>query len=139
MRRTNKLASISILTFCITLSFAAQISAQDQPTIAKDSVQVTAWTNGEYKGSYDTWSWVPRMEFRINGPIDSGGKLYVEVSQPGTAAWVKFDCPTEETQKGRWWKTECGGQIKQSFQLRFFEILKTNEISLLEIYSFPGG
>src|SRR5437762_3252160 len=144
MRRTNKLASISILTFCITLSFAAQISAQDQPTIAKDSVQVTAWTNGEYKGSYDTWSWVPRMEFRINGPIDSGGKLYVEVSQPGTAAWVKFDCRTEETQKGRWWKPECGGRdipiAKSSTYVGpvTFAIKMRNELAGSDITIFSG-
>ena len=23
---------------------------------------------------------------------------------------MKFDCPTEETEKGRWWKTSCGGR-----------------------------
>lgn len=84
--------------------------SQDQPTINKDSVQVLAYTNGAYKGSYDTWSWVPQMEFRVNGPIASGSQLYAEFTLPGTGAWVKFDCQTEETEAGRSMHTTCGGR-----------------------------
>ncbi len=84
-------------------------SAADQPTIAKDSVQMTAFTYGSYKGSYDTWSWVPLINYRVNGPIPSGSQLYVEYTVPGSPP-VKFDCSTEETIAGRWWKTECGGR-----------------------------
>ena len=73
---------------------------QDQPTIAKDSIQVTAFTLNVYKKNYDNWSWVPKMEYRVNGPIASGSQLYVEFTLPGTGPWVKFDCKTEETQKG---------------------------------------
>jgi hypothetical protein len=93
----------------LTLS-AGNSNAQDQPTIAKDSVQVTAFTFNVYKGNYDNWSWVPRIAYRVNGPIPSGSQLYVEFTQPGTGPWVKFDCATEETQKGYWWKVECGGR-----------------------------
>jgi hypothetical protein len=72
---------------------------------------VTAWTNNSYKGNFDVWSWVPELKFRVNGPIASGSQLYVEVQQPGGAApWLSFDCDTGETQKGYWWKTECGGR-----------------------------
>ncbi|HZT57775.1 MAG TPA: hypothetical protein VFA21_04030 [Pyrinomonadaceae bacterium] len=85
-------------------------ASQDQPTINKDSLQVTAYTNGEYKGSYDTWSWVPQLEFSVNGPVASGSQLYAEFSMPGAGAWVKFDCPTEETQAGRSMHTTCGGR-----------------------------
>jgi hypothetical protein len=81
---------------------------EDQPTIAKDSIQVTAFTFNVYHNSADTWSWVPLMSYRVNGPIPSGGQLYAEFAIPG-AGPVKFDCRTEETQKGHSWKTECGG------------------------------
>lgn len=84
-------------------------TSQDQPTIAKDSVQITAFTFNVYKGNYDVWSWVPRMEFRVNGPIASGSQLYAEYSLP-TGAWVKFDCSTDNVEKGYWWKTSCGGR-----------------------------
>ena len=92
------------------LCFSANASmAQDGPTIAKDSIQVNAFTLNVYKGNFDVWSWVPKIAFRVNGPIASGSQLYVEFSQP-TGPWVKFDCETSETQKDRWWKTECGGR-----------------------------
>jgi hypothetical protein len=99
------------LAFAILLLTAGRVAAaQDQPTVAKDSVQVTAFTFNVHKGNYDVWSWVPIMEYRVNGPIPSGGQLYVEFKQPGGAPWVKFDCPTEETTPGRWWRTRCGGR-----------------------------
>jgi hypothetical protein len=86
-------------------------ASDDQPTIAKDSIQVTAFTNDFYHKSYDVWSWLPAMEFRVNGPIASGSQLYAEFTLPGTAGtWVKFDCKTEETQAGSYLKTECGGR-----------------------------
>ena len=113
MRNKIKFASaFTLLSFAVMgLLLSARNSAarQDQPTIAKDSIQVTAYTNGAYHGSYDTWSWVPKMEYRVNGPIASGSQLYVEYTVPGGPP-VKFDCQTEETQQGRWWKTECGGR-----------------------------
>jgi len=34
-------------------------AAQDPPTIAKDSVQVTAFTFNVYRKSYDTWGFTP--------------------------------------------------------------------------------
>jgi hypothetical protein len=71
---------------------------------------VTAFTFNVYRQNYDVWSWVPQMEYRVNGPIPSGGQLYVEFTLPGGGPWVKFDCPTEETQQGRWWRTKCGGR-----------------------------
>jgi hypothetical protein len=84
--------------------------AQDQPTIAKDSVQVNAFTLSSYRGNYDIWSWIPRINYRVNGPISSGSQLYVEFTIPGQGPWVKFDCKTGEIQKGYWWKTECGAR-----------------------------
>ena len=88
---------------------AATATGEDAPTIAKDSIQLTAFTHSVYRGNYDNWSWVPKIEYRVNGPIPSGGQLYVEYTVPGSAA-VKFDCETGETPSGRWWKTSCGGR-----------------------------
>ncbi|HYH85058.1 MAG TPA: hypothetical protein VEX60_06210 [Pyrinomonadaceae bacterium] len=112
----NKIESSSAFTLvasaviCLLLSASSSAASQDQPTIAKDSVQVTAFTFNVYKKNYDVWSWVPRIEYRVNGPMPSGSQLYVEFTLPGTGPWVKFDCATEETQKGRWWKTSCGAR-----------------------------
>lgn len=88
---------------------ATATGGEDQPVIAKDSIQLTAFTNNSYRGNYDIWSWVPRAEFIVNGPIESGSQLYIEYTIPGSAP-VKFDCRTEATQKGYWMKTGCGGR-----------------------------
>jgi hypothetical protein len=92
------------------LSNGSSATGQEQPTVARDSVQVNAYTFNVYRGSFDTWSWVPRMEFSVRGPIASGSQLYAEFSLPGSGSWVKFDCRTEERPAGYWHKTECGGR-----------------------------
>ena len=101
---------LPVLTSVVVLLAAVASAAQEQPTIAKDSVQVTAFTLSSYKGDFKIFSWLPRTQFRVNGPIASGSQLYVEFTVPGTGAWVKYDCKTEETQAGRWWQPECGGR-----------------------------
>ena len=98
-----------ICAFMLFLLPANSATAQDQPTLSKDSLQITAFTVNVYKGNYDVWSWLPRMQFRVNGPIASGSQLYVQYSLP-TGPWVKFDCDTGNIEKGYWWKTECGGR-----------------------------
>lgn len=106
----SALTLLSLALICLLPSAATSTASQDQPTIAKDSVQVTAFTYNVYKKNYDVWSWVPRTEFRVNGPIASGSQLYVEYTIPGGGPAVTYDCATEETPKGRWWKTSCGGR-----------------------------
>jgi hypothetical protein len=89
---------------------ATNSAAQDQPTIQKDSVQVTAFTLSSYKKDFKVFSWVPQLKLRVNGPIASGSQIYAEFTVPGGTSW-KFDCKTQETEKGRWWEAdECGGR-----------------------------
>jgi len=92
-----------------TTTAAAATGQETGPTIAKDSIQLTAFTHNVYRGNFDMWSWTPKIEFTVNGPIESGSQLFVEYTVPG-AAPVKFDCETQATQKGYWWKTSCGGR-----------------------------
>ena len=87
----------------------ANTALADGPTLAKDSIVINAVTLSSFKGNFKQWSWVPKMEFRVNGPIESGSQLYAEFALP-TGAWVKFDCETNETPKGRWLNTQCGGR-----------------------------
>ncbi len=82
---------------------------EDEPTIAKDSIQVTAFTFNVYHKNFDIWSWAPRAEFHVNGPIASGSQLYAEFAIPGNGT-IKFDCKTGEVKKGHFWKTDCGAR-----------------------------
>lgn len=99
----------SLLMIVVLPSFRSVTANQDQPTIMKDTLQVTAFTFNEYKKNYDFWSWVPVTKFRVNGPIPSGGQLFVEFTLP-TGPWVSYDCRTQETQPGYWWEADCGGR-----------------------------
>jgi hypothetical protein len=108
----KKAHALTLALFIIPFLFSTSVKAapdDDQPTVVKDTVQVTAFTYNVYKGNYDNWSWAPIIKYRVNGPIPSGAQLYVEFSLP-TGLWVKFDCGTEETTAGRWYQTECGGR-----------------------------
>ncbi len=114
MRNVYKFASALIVLTAVVVGLLVSFSpaasaAQDAPTIAKDSVQVRAFTYSSYKGNYDTFSWAPLITYRVNGPIPSGGQLYVEYTVPGSGP-VRFDCETGETPADRWWKTTCGGR-----------------------------
>lgn len=110
MKDTRKFCCFVL--FCVGLLLSPDSNGalvQDQPTIQKDSVQVTAFTFNVYKGDFNKWSWAPVLEFRVNGPIASGSQLYAEFALP-TGPWVKFDCETNNIEKGYWWKTRCGGR-----------------------------
>lgn len=144
MRSNLRFASLFTFFFVIcSLTITSTVRAQDQPTIAKDSVQVTAFTFNVYKGNYDVWSWVPRMQFRVNGPIASGSQFYVQYSLP-TGPWVKFDCETNNIEKGYWWKTECGGrQIPEEQSSTYtgpvtFTIKMRNELQGTDTTMFTG-
>jgi hypothetical protein len=131
----------------LALALGAVDSAADdagQPTIMKDWVQVTPWTLNVYQKSNDTWSWVPTLRFRVNGPIASGSQLYATFSIPGSNPWVKFDCKTGETTAGRWWKTDCGGRdIGEDKGSTYtgpvdFAIKMRNELAKTDVTLFTG-
>jgi len=138
------LAAISIFGLLKVPVSKGSTSNQDLPTIAKDSVQVTAFTFNVYHKDYDTWSWVPRIQYRVNGPISGGRQLYVEFTLPGGQPWLKFDCKTGATQKGRWWKTECGARdIPEDKSTTYtgpvsFAIRMRNELSGTDDTLFTG-
>lgn len=115
----------------------------DQPTIVKDTVHATAYTQGNYRGDFDVWSWTPKIEFWVNGPIASGGQLYAEFTLP-TGPAIKFDCPTEETQQGYVWRTSCGGPRVPTEQSTLytgpvsFAIRMRNELAGTDATLFTG-
>lgn len=135
--------ALSLLFIVLVPSFSNVTATQDQPTIAKDSLQITAFTFNVYKGNYDVWSWAPLVKFRVNGPIASGSQLYMEFTLP-TGPWLKFDCDTGDTQPGYWWKTECGGrQIAENQTSTYtgpvnFTIKMRNELAGNDMTLFKG-
>ena len=91
------------------LAGAGRAAADDEPTIAKDSIRVTAHDDNK-----DPGAWRPGIFFRVNGPITSGSQLSVEFSLPTKPKWVEFDCDTGEIKKGEWWKVECRADVDKA-------------------------
>ena len=97
------------LSLAITIAATAgAAAADDEPTIAKDAIRVTIQNNVRVSAIRSD-AWLPRIEFRVNGPIASGSRLSAEFTLPTKPKWVGFDCDTGEIKKGEWWKVSCGG------------------------------
>ena len=105
----SKTISVLVVTFFLIVQTASSARAQ---TINKPSIQINLRSHQQYyRGAQvdqDTWSWSPRITYRVNGPIPPGSQLSVEFTLPSGKAWIKFDCNTNETAQGSWWETECG-------------------------------
>ena len=117
-------------------------AADDEPTIAKDSIKPT--TQHGREGAFEKPGWVPEIEYRVNGPISSGSQLSVEFTLPGKGLWVKFDCPTKETATGYWWRVTCGSdEISNDKAITYsgpveFTIRLNNELSGKNLTLFTG-
>ncbi|MBX7222457.1 MAG: hypothetical protein K1Y36_21085 [Blastocatellia bacterium] len=103
----------SLLLLCWTLGFSHMALAGTEPTIDQTSVQVTTRRVNSYLGTNkepddSTWSWTPRVKFRINGPISSGSVAVVEFFNAAKKPWVKFHCPTEAIGADEWYATDGG-------------------------------
>ncbi len=84
-----------LLAVLLLLSAASPSArAQDEPTIVKDSVQVktNAYADGPTGRVGQLPSWTPRITFRVNEPIPSGSRIWVEFSYPGKKGWLTGDC-----------------------------------------------
>ena len=114
---------VGMALLCCALSVPAIIAgtgtagaADDEPTIAKDSIRVNVKTSscsfGE-RGCAKTTSFLdPTIEFSVNGPIAGGSQLSVEITVPGKPP-LKWDCDTQEIPKGRVLKTACGSNGRE--------------------------
>ncbi len=117
-----------------------KISASTGPALNKPSIQITLRTHRQYyrngQEDQETWSWTPRIVYRVNGPIPAGSQLSVEFTLPSSKPWIKFDCTTNETKEDYWWPTECGmnsndvkdEQATIETGLAGFKILLKNEL-----------
>lgn len=142
-RRVPLLLLLAVLFLLPAASLPAP--AQDEPTIAKDSVQVTLhqYQHGPGRRGDAPPAWSPSIKYRVNGPIASGSRLWVEFSFPGKKPWLTGDCRTAPIAKNEWWDTECLGSNEEEQSVRFtglvdFAIHISNELLGTNIVLFRG-
>jgi hypothetical protein len=144
-KKMDSVCAIGLLPVAVMGLIMAGNAAADegQPTIAKDWVQITAYTFNVYHKNFDVWSWVPRAEYRVNGPIASGSQLYAEFDIPGAES-IKFDCKTGEVKTGHYWKTDCGARdVPEDKGVTYtgvvnFSIRMRNELNGANLTLFTG-
>lgn len=51
---------------------------------------------------YGQWSWVPRFQFALRGPITGGGQVVVNVNKPNGQPWLSLPVDTPELEAGAW-------------------------------------
>jgi hypothetical protein len=73
----------------VSPAFAAD--APDGPSMAKDTLFLTAVTN-EFDLRGQPPDWMPKLEFKVNGTIPDGSRIWAEISYPGSKSWLKGDC-----------------------------------------------
>lgn len=78
-------------------------AVQTGPTILKRTITVNArrfsrwWKNPKAaEPVYNTYAWVPTVNFQVLGPIAGGSQFYVEFDTPDGKPWVKYDMTTPE-------------------------------------------
>lgn len=107
-----KFRKVIITTFfaaSIVLSGLAGESVAQGPTLLKRTVEVTPkrflryWRNpNAAEPVYNTYSWVPQVQFDILGPTTSGSKFYVEFDMPDGKPWIKYNMRTPEIGDDIW-------------------------------------
>lgn len=97
------------IIFLTIAVFLFSVSAFAAPTLLKRTIEVTPkrflryWKNPKAaEPVYDTYSWIPQIQFDVLGPIEAGNKLYVEIDMPDGKPWMKVNMRTPELEDDIW-------------------------------------
>jgi hypothetical protein len=129
-----------LLLVGVVLCALGGVAAADA-TVAKDSIRFGTQGASFSKGAFEKYGWKPWIAFRVNGPVQSGSQLYVEVGYPGAKKKLTFDCPTSELEEGRSAATECRAHDDDMIEYAGtvdFSIRLRNELSASKATLFSG-
>lgn len=94
---------VFLVTFFAGSGYAAEL------TLLKRTIQVTPrrflryWKDPKAaEPVYNTYSWVPKVEFDVLGPIEGGSRLYVEFEKPDGKAWMTINMQTPALDDDVW-------------------------------------
>jgi hypothetical protein len=116
LRRVPLTLLLIVLT-AVSVHIGSTHEALAGPTLLKRTVTVTAYRMASYwrdrnadSPEWNTWSWLPRIEFQIVGPVEGGSQFSVDYTMPDGKPWFTQDLYTEELPDGYW------GQVKTEFK-----------------------
>ena len=104
----RSILSAVLLTLLLASAFSAPRSTARTafaggPVILKRTIYVynyrylRYWPNPKAaEPQYNTWSWTPRVEFEIIGPVPGGSQWVVDFQTPDGKPWISYKCRTDE-------------------------------------------
>ena len=114
MNTTHQIFVTSLLLAAFLLLHPSATSqaaptASGEMTLLKRTIYVTPkrflryWkTPKAAEPIYNTYSWVPQIQFDVLGPVAGGSKLYVEFDTPDGKPWMKVNMRTPELENDIW-------------------------------------
>ncbi|BCM91996.1 hypothetical protein IAD21_03875 [Abditibacteriota bacterium] len=97
-----------IIGLCAVVAIlGAPAHAADGPTFLKRTVNIKMWrflrhwaTPTAKTPQYNTWCWVPQMDFQVIGPVAGGSQWIVEFDKPDGKPWLVRNCRSDEATDG---------------------------------------
>lgn len=154
---TSKQFVIGTVFAAAGLVAAVPARTAGRPTVDKASVLITvrkidcAYPSGIR--DENRYSWIPMMNFRVNGPIAEGAFFTVayflpgqEPGQGGQGPWISFDLATQPMDSNGWYTYDQAGRViadtkgtMETGPIRFTISLRTASDSTPSDRSSPGG
>jgi len=98
-----------VFLLILAISFFAVSGFGAEITLLKRTISVTPyrflryWKNPKAaEPVYNTYSWVPKVNFEVLGPIEGGSKIFVEVDKPDGSRWMNINMRTPEIEEDIW-------------------------------------
>lgn len=119
MLKSKQIAAAALAAALILPVFLSRTGqAAAGPTVDKSSVMVWLSKQGIYypkpgAGTYNTWAWLPRLNFRVNGPIADGTKFIVDYTA-GKGPVIRSELTSEAEPEGRWYSYDrIGAEVSE--------------------------
>jgi hypothetical protein len=98
-----------IATVLLCAAVVAATPAHAAPTIARNTLIIGTYRNTGYwrdknadSPEWGTWSWYPRITFRLIGPVTGGSQMYADFTMPDGKPWMSIELSTPELAEGEW-------------------------------------
>jgi hypothetical protein len=98
-----------LFALLLTTSLTPRAKAADaEPHVIKPSLSIMVTRYLRYfptptakEPVYNTWSWRPRFNFTIAGPLASGSQISIAFYKPDGSPWLTMPCPAQEISEGQ--------------------------------------